>query len=50
MTQEAKLYSENKRGGVSVGRMEEGESGRQCQGFEGTRRTEPVIVVGGGEE
>lgn len=49
MTQEAKLYSENKRGGVSVGRME-GESGRQCQGFEGTRRTEPVIVVGGGEE
>ena len=48
VTQEAKLYSENKRGGVSVGRMEEGERGRQCQGFEGTRRTEPVIVVGGG--
>ena len=49
MTKEAKLYPENERGGVGVVRMEEGESGGQCQGSEGTGRTEPVIVVGGGK-
>lgn len=42
------MYPENERGGVGVRRMEEGESGGQCQGSEGTRRTEPVIVMGGG--
>lgn len=50
VTKEAKLYPENERGGVGVRRMEEGESGGQCQGSEGTRRTEPVIVMGGGGE
>jgi len=34
---------------MNVGRIEEGESGKQCQGFEGTR-SEPVIGVGWGEE